>query len=85
MRAVVVTAPGTLELNFTFLPTFIGMNALLTRELEQAVQNKIVGKEWSEETFDFAHDLVLDFLSAKFPELVGLREYLDALKYVAER
>jgi len=84
MRAVVVVGPGELELNWTFLPSFIGMNALLKQELEKALKPLIEGQDWTESSLDRAHDLVLDYLTKKFSGLQGLCEYLDALKYVAE-
>jgi hypothetical protein len=85
MRAVVVTGPGELELNYMMLPTFIGMNAALKKELEAVVKPLIEGKPWTESTVDEAHELVLDFLEKKFPPIAGLRDYLDGLKYVTDQ
>lgn len=85
MRAVVVISPGEVELNYMLLPTFIGINALLKKELEDTLKPLIEGQEWSERTLDLAHDLVLDFLVGKFPALHGLRDYLDGLKYVSDQ
>lgn len=83
MRAVVPTAPGELSLNFSWLPTFIGANGPLKRELEKELSHQIVGKPWNEETFDFAHELVLEYLEKKF-KIEGLRELLDGLKYIPD-
>jgi len=85
MRAVVIIGPGELELNWTFLPSFIGMNPLLKKELEEALKPIIEGQAWTESSIDQAHDLVLDFLEKKFPALRGLRDYLEGLKFVAEQ
>lgn len=85
MRLVVATAPGELELNYMMLPTFIGMNASLKKELEEALRPHIEGQPWTETTLDQAHDLVLDFLEKKFPALQGLRDYLDGLKYMTDQ
>ncbi len=85
MRAVVAVAPGELELNWTFLPSFIGMNAALKKELEESLKPVIEGQAWTESALDQAHDVVLDFIEKKFTALRGLREYLEALKYVADQ
>jgi hypothetical protein len=85
MRAVVAVAPGELELNWTFLPSFIGMNASLKKELEVALKPLIEGQAWTESSLDQAHDAVLDFLEKKFPALHGLRDYLEGLKYIADQ
>lgn len=85
MRVIVAVGPGEVELNYTMLPTFIGINAALKRELEDTLRPLIEGQPWTEETFDRAHELVLDFLEKKFSALRGLRDYLDGLKYVSDQ
>jgi hypothetical protein len=81
MRAVVVTEPGKLELNYMWLPTFIGMSNRMKMELEQKLAPELVGKELTEGMLDLAHERVVDFILEKFP-LPGLRDYLDAIKFV---
>lgn len=85
MRLVVIVGPGELEVNYMFLPTFIGMNALLKKELEVALRPLIEGQAWTEQSLDQAHDHVIDFLEKRFAELSGLREYLDGVKYIAPK
>jgi hypothetical protein len=81
VRAVVSTEPGKLELNFMWLPTFIGLNSKMKIELEKELAPELVGKPMTEEVLDFAHDKVVEFILKRFP-LEGLRDYLDALKFV---
>lgn len=83
MRAVIRTAPGVVELNWMWLPTFVGMNAKLKKELEERLAPKLEGQPL-EAALDAAHEMVIDFLVEKFPAHPGLRDYLDALKYVIE-
>lgn len=85
MRAVVAIGPGELELNYMMLPTFIGMNATLKKEIELALKPKIEGQPWTDGSLDQAHDLVVDFLVKRFAAIPGLRDYLEALKYVTDR
>lgn len=85
MRVVVATAPGELELNYMMLPTFIGMNALLKKDLETTLKSKIEGQPWTESALDHAHDLVIDFLVEKFASLKGLRDYLESIKYLTDQ
>ena len=83
MRAVVRTAPGVLEINWMWLPTFIGMNAQLKKEIEERLAPKLEGRPL-EEALDDAHEMVIEFLVERFPALHGMRDYLDAMKYVTE-
>jgi hypothetical protein len=82
MRVVVVVAPNVLELNWTWLPTFVGMNNRVKQDLERELSPKLVGRVMDEETLDYAHEEVVAFLERRFP-VSGLRDYLDALKFVA--
>jgi hypothetical protein len=82
MRAVVATGFGELELNFQWLPTWIGLNGRLKLELEKELAPHLEGRPLDDDTLDAAHDLVLTFLEARFPSFRGLRDYLDGLKFV---
>ena len=81
MRAVVITGPGKLELNYMWLPTFIGMDNRMKQLLEKQLSPELVGKPLTDETLDFAHQRVVEFILEKY-NLEGLRDYLDALKFV---
>lgn len=85
MKLVIIPEPGVLELNYMWLPTWIGINTPLKQELEGAIRSKLVGKELTSAVIDEAHDLIVEFFSNKFPNLVGLRDYLDSLKFVQEQ
>jgi hypothetical protein len=82
MRAVVATGKGTVELAYTWLPTFVGMNTPLKKEMERDLQKKVLGRPLDERVLDEVHDLVVDWLCSKFPHIEGLRDYLDSLKFV---
>lgn len=76
------TGPGTISLNYMWLPTFIGMNAALIKELEEHVSPLLLGQELTDEALDRAGEAVIDYLVRKFPQIRGVFEYLDGLKYV---
>lgn len=82
MKLFVRTGPGTLSLNYMWLPTFVGMNGQLIKEIEEYVAPFLLGKELTDETLEQAGDAVISFLSSKFPHIKGIYEYLDGLKYV---
>lgn len=82
MRFVDRTGPGTLALNYMWLPTFIGMNSRLVQEIEAYLAPHIVGQPLDEATLDTADQLVLEFLGKRFPDVLGLPDYLDGLKFV---
>lgn len=86
MRAVVRTDEGVLELNWQWLPTWVGMNHMLKADIERELSQKIVGREMTEETLNDIHDMIIDYLEARFGENIeGLRDYLDGLKFVQLR
>ena len=82
MRFVDRTAPGKLELNYMWLPTWIGMNESLIRELEAELSKTIVGQALTDDLLDVAHQQLLGILVEKFPLQRGLFEYLDGIKFV---
>ena len=82
MKIIHRTAPGVVGLNYMWLPTFVGMNTALVREIEEHVAPLLVGKELTDEVLDVASDAALEFLGKKFPSVSGIYEYLEGLKYV---
>ena len=82
MRAVVHVAAGIVELNFMWLPTWIGMNAGAKKEVENKLKDLIEGMAITPDNLDRMHEMVIDELVALNPAVNGLREYLDGLKYV---
>jgi hypothetical protein len=77
--------PGSVELAYTWLPTWVGMNtALLTRMQEKLIPT-IQGRPLTEETLDEVNQLVIDFLVETFPQLTGMRDYLDGLKFIEDK
>ncbi len=85
MRAVIVTGPGVVELNWMFLPTFCGHDMRLRQELEKELAPELMGRPLSDETLDFAHHRVIDLICKKHHAIKGLRDYLDAVKFIDEK
>ncbi len=81
MKTVVATDPGILELNFMWLPTWLGLNPHMKTELEAELRKRTEGRTM-EEGIEIGHQYVLDWVEAKFPHIQGLREYLAALDKV---
>jgi len=72
------------ELNFMWLPTWLGQNAKFKQQLERDLAPQIQGMEMTEPNLDKIHDMVLDYIVEKFP-IPGLFDYLDGLKFVRDR
>jgi len=84
MRLVQVADDGAVELNWMWLPTFIGQNHFILKELEHVWNAKFLGKlEPTEKGLDALHEFTLDWLQEKF-KLPGLREYLSAIEKVPQ-
>jgi hypothetical protein len=82
MHTVIKTGPGTVELNFLWLPTVIGMNGTLKTEMEKVIKEKVLGLPMDEDGLEEVDQIVIEYLMQKFPNVKGLALYLDALKYV---
>lgn len=82
MRAVVRTAVGVIEVNYMWLPTWIGMNSSMLKDIHAKLVSLIEGMEITPATLDRMHEMVVDEIVALNPSVDGLREYLDGLKYV---
>lgn len=82
MFAVVCPEEGVMELNYMWLPTWIGMNTALLRDLEEKVQEAVLGIP-ADQAEEVGHKVLVDTLEQRFPELVGLRNYLDSLRQVS--
>lgn len=80
MRAVSATQNGV-ELNYMFLPTFIGFNASVKSEVESKLLNEFAGSTITEDKLDQMHEFVVDYLCNRFP-LVGLRQYLNGMSHL---
>jgi hypothetical protein len=84
MRLVQFAKDGAVELNWMWLPTFIGQNQLVLRELGKAWTEKFKGQlELTEMSLDIIHEFTLDWLQEKF-KIPGLRQYLSAIVDVQE-
>lgn len=77
-----MTMTGRLEVNYLWLPTWLGINSTVLRKLEELLSSQIVGMQATEENLDQINDLVLDTLVEEHKEVIGLRDYLDGLKFV---
>jgi hypothetical protein len=82
MRLIVREGPGKVGLNFMWLPAFCAMDNNLKKQVEEAVGPKLKGKPMNDETLNFAHNEALDFICNYHKAIPGLRDYLDAIKFV---
>jgi hypothetical protein len=58
------------------------MNGPVLERVEKSLGPKVKGLELTEQTLDAINEMVLEALESQFPELRGLRDYLDGLKFV---
>ncbi len=58
------------------------MNHQLTRELNEELKKHIIGRNLTEDVLDDISELIVGYLEKRYPDLEGLRDYLDGLKYV---
>lgn len=82
MLLVQRTAPGHIELNWSWLPTWIGMNTALLRDIEDAVMPKLAGQALDDALLERAHNLVILYLQERYANIQGVDDYLDGIKFV---
>jgi len=84
MRVIQVAKDGAIELSWMWLPTFIGQNYMILKELgrawEEAYPN---GVQNTPDGLDNMHDFTIKWLCEKFP-IEGLKTYLAAIVNVKE-
>ena len=85
MRAIQVSKDGAIELNWMFLPTFVGQNYAVLKELGEFWKKAYPeGILFSDSDLDELSDLTLVWLSERFPAIIGLLPYLQAIKHVEQ-
>ena len=82
VRTVVRVDKGVLEVNYMWLPSWIGMNSVLIKELSEHMQSKAVGKEFNDDLLDELDLEARAFLCDRFSTVKGLDSYLDGLRHV---
>jgi len=83
MLAVVRVARGVVEVNYMWLPSWIGLNTQLLADVGKHMQGKAQGKVLNEDTMKALHMEVVEYLCARFPTVEGLYEYLNGLRAVS--
>jgi hypothetical protein len=78
-----MTEEGVLELNWMWLPTWLGFNSTILEEISSELLKEAVGKEATDDSLNQLDKLAKDILVKKFPEIIGLEDYLDGLKFVS--
>lgn len=82
MRTIVRVDKGVLEVNYMWLPSWIGMNSMLLKELGEHMQSKAVGREFNDDLLDELDVEAIRFLTERFPAIKGLAGYLVGLRGV---
>lgn len=83
MLSVVHAAEGVVELNYMWLPSWIGMNSVLVKEIGEHMRSKAEGRPLTPSTLLDLHYEVLRFLDDRFsPDIRGLSAYLQGLQNV---
>ena len=84
MRVVHVAKDNVIELSWMWLPTFIGQNYHVLKNLESAWKDEFpAGVAITQSGLDEMHEFTIKWLCDQFP-IKGLGEYLRALKNVEE-
>jgi hypothetical protein len=84
MRVVQVAEDGALELTWMWLPTFIGQNYLVLKELEGAWRGEFPGGVPNDDVgLDALHNFTITWLAEKFG-IPGLDKYLQGITHIKD-
>jgi len=87
MHLVTHPEPGVLDINFAWLPAFIGMNSATLAAINSQVLvpfcERNVNKPLDEELLNALDREIITWLQTNYATMTGLSDYLDALKYVS--
>jgi len=76
VRVIVQTDEAT-EVNWMWLPSWVGMNRALLERMQEELGEVLVGK-----TLDQANTCIVAWLQEQFPHIKGIDQYLAALEHV---
>ena len=74
---------GAVVLNYMFLPTFIGQNPVVQKELKTEMSKLFAGKSATPALMSEIHNWVIQWLQGKF-QITGLVEYLQAIENIQD-
>jgi len=84
MRLVHDVGDGVVELNYMWLPTFIGMNKAVKDKIQEKIGAMFVREVLDDSSLAKMHEAVIQALVNEFPGIPGLEEYLRAIEHVRE-
>ena len=70
-------------MRWTWLPTFMGLDTKLKQGMQDKLGPVFVGRELTDEMLELADASAVDFICERYP-MVGLRDYLESLKFMEE-
>ena len=82
MRLVVNLPDGSHGVNYTWFPTWMGMNAQLQTELVRDLNTRFQG---TATPLDDVEKAIVDFLVARYPNIHGLRGLLESIRAVTHQ
>ena len=82
MRLVTQVDKGVFEVNWTWLPAWLGLNSIVLKELSEYLKPQLEGKALTEDVLDATDALAIDYLVKRFDAIHGLKEHLSSLKQV---
>lgn len=80
MRVIIVSGKAV-ELNYMWLPTWLGENLQFKKDLETRFRSEVEGQGLTEVFLDDLHNKIIDYIVKKYP-IPGLFDYLDGIKFV---
>lgn len=79
MRLVVATDPGTVEINYTWLPTWIGLNQQLINRMAERIRPMAVDRPLDDPTLALLEVTLIQLLEDEFPYIEGLGDTLRSI------
>jgi hypothetical protein len=84
MRLIVQIEPGVAEVNWTWLPSWLGLNSMFLKQLGEHLKPQLLNLRLDQGTLDLGHELAKNYIVSCFPNIEGLAGYLDAIRLVKD-
>lgn len=79
LHLVVIDDEGEVSVCYNWLPSWMGLNAQLMTEFTQKLSEKYRGQVFMPDMVDAMDEFLLDTIAARFPHILGLRDFLKGL------
>lgn len=85
MHLCVSRKNGVIEVNFSWMPYFMALDKTLQETIVEKLKKIAPGEQVTDELLFRLDAVIIETVNQRYPEFVGIGDYLKALKHVRQR